>query len=149
MIGWLAPLVAGSAAAPCAWLAVVRRRGQQQAAPLVRAPDLGLERLTDAGTLVQFSCYACHPCRVSLNRLAEAAAHSSGTVVVELPLERGGRLARELRVHSAPTVLLLDGHGRVRRRWSGPPERGDLARSLAGGGRYEAAAAGSMSKLRA
>jgi hypothetical protein len=68
--------------------------------------------------------------------------------VVELPLERTTRLARRLAVQSAPTVLVLDGQGRVLRRFTGPPDRRELERAVAGGP-YDAAAAGSTSKLRA
>jgi hypothetical protein len=146
MIAWALPLAAGAAALPCAWLAVRRRRPDPPAAR-VGANELGLERLPRLGALVQFSCYACHPCRVSLNRLAMAAAHAGeDVVVVELPLDRSGRLARRLEVERAPTVLLVDARGRVLRRWAAPPERADLERSLLG---YETVATGSTSKLRA
>ena len=66
--------------------------------------------------------------RVSLNRLAEACAHRDGGATV---VEIGGGAARaRIGGRSSPMVLYADGSGVVCRRWTSPPERGELAALL-------------------
>ncbi|HET7171640.1 MAG TPA: hypothetical protein VFI18_08390 [Gaiellales bacterium] len=119
-------------AAPAAGLAGVRRLRARRAAR-ERPPErvvpavLGLPELPVGGAFVQFS-NASPASRVALNRLAEAVAHHPGVTVVELPSH--SPCAAMLRVRSAPTVLLVDASGAVRRRWTKPPERAELAALL-------------------
>jgi hypothetical protein len=130
MAGWWFVL----AGVPCALGAARVARARRQAAKAelatrITAAELGLERFPPAGALVQFS----NPnpqSRVSLNRLAMAAAHHPEVALVELPLR--ARLAARLRVRSAPTVLHVDPRGEVRRRWSRAPERPELDELLDG-----------------
>jgi hypothetical protein len=89
--------------------------------------DVGLERFPPAGAFVQFSTQVCAPCRVSLNRLAEAVAHHPGeATVVEVTVNRRPQLADRHGVRSAPTVFYVDASGAVLRRWTRPPERAEL-----------------------
>ncbi len=133
-------------AAPCAAVAARRwraaRRGSHPGGPVrVRAGELGLDQFPPGGALVQFS-NPSPPSRVSLNRLAEAAAHHKDQVtVVELPAH--GHAASRMRVHAAPTVLFVDASGGVVRRWTRPPERSELEALLRRGDQAPVAA-GSM-----
>jgi hypothetical protein len=119
-------------AMPAAGLGARRLRARRRAAR-VRPPDrvaaavLGLTRFPEGGALVQFS-NPSPASRVALNRLAEAVAHHPGVTVVELSSH--SPCATMLQVHSAPTVLLVDSGGAVRRRWTKPPERAELAELL-------------------
>jgi hypothetical protein len=104
-----------------------RRTAGRQQPERVSAAVLGLARFPAGGALVQFS-NPSPASRVALNRLAEAVAHHPGVTVVELPSH--SPCASMLRVRSAPTVFLLDSTGAVRRRWTKPPERSELAALL-------------------
>jgi hypothetical protein len=122
------------AAAPVAAVgAVLRMRARRRAAAACRPPErvaaaaLGLSRFPAGGALVQFS-NPSPASRVALNRLAEAVAHHPGVTVVELASH--SPCATMLRVRSAPTVLFVDSDGMVRRRWTKPPERAELAALL-------------------
>lgn len=118
------------AVALAAWLVVRARRDRVGDGGGDRfAPDeLGLDRFPAGGAFVQFSTAVCAPCRVSLNRLAEAVAHHRGAAtVVEVSVNRKPRLAHRHGVRSAPTVFFVDSSGAVLRRWTRPPERAELA----------------------
>ena len=104
-----------------------RRLARTRPPQRVAAAALGLEQFPAGGALVQFS-NPSPASRVALNRLAEAVAHHPGVTVVELPSH--SPCASMLRVRSAPTVFLLDASGAVRRRWTKPPERSELAALL-------------------
>ena len=137
MSAWWLLVLAPSAAATAVVLG--RRRRRRRAPPdMVLVAELGLERFPPRGAFVQFSNPNA-PSRVSLNRLAEAVAHHAADVtVVELPAH-GGCAAR-LGVHSAPTVLLVDATGAVKRRWTRPHERAELAALLEAPGQAPVAA---------
>jgi hypothetical protein len=97
--------------------------------------------------LVQFSTPYSTSSRVSLNRLAAAAAHSRGLVTV---IELGSGPAQAyLGMRATPMVLYVDATGTVRRRWTAPPDRAeldDLFTSLAGPPRQAPVVAGSAAK---
>src|SRR6476619_4711572 len=93
---------------------------------VVAPRELGLDEFPPLGVFLQFSAAGPGHSRVSLNRLAAAAASHGGDVVV------GVRLAGRLGVHVAPTVLYVGPDGCVVRRWTRPPERGELDQVLAG-----------------
>lgn len=112
-----------------AHLVVRHRRGRvtDGGGDRVEPGEVGLERFPPAGAFVQFSTQVCAPCRVSLNRLAEAVAHHPGdATVVEVAVNRRPQLAERHGVRSAPTILYVDCSGAVRRRWTRPPERSEL-----------------------
>lgn len=104
------------------------------------AAQLGLERFPPRGAFVQFSTPYSTSSRVSLNRLAAAAAHCGGVTVVEL----GGGAPHRLGMRATPMVLYVDADGIVQRRWSAPPERSELIALLAAD--QEPVAAGSAAK---
>lgn len=88
----------------------------------VLAPaDLDAE-LGAAATFVQFSSVACAPCRAARRVLADVAATVPGVTHVELDAEEHLPLVRRLNILRTPTVLVLDGGGRVAHRISGVPE---------------------------
>lgn len=129
MIEWLV-LVGGCAGvAGAARVIAVRRR--RRAIPIL--PDrlsprqLGFERWPPQGAFVQFSTPFSTSSRVSLNRLAAAAARSGGQVTV---VEIGSGPKTGLR--ATPMVLYVDAGGTVRRRWASPPERVELDALIAG-----------------
>ena len=110
-------------------------RGRRVPAPSsevrIRASDLGLPRFPELGALVQFSTAGSRASRESLNRLAEAAAHSRGrVVVVELTVRRYPALQDRLGIRYTPSVYLVDGEGRIVAHWARAPERRELDLAL-------------------
>ncbi|MFF0309217.1 thioredoxin family protein [Streptosporangium sp. NPDC004379] len=99
----------------------------------------GMERLTsgqlaaelgERATLVQFSSAFCQPCRATRRILAEVAAMVPGVAHVEIDAEARLDLVRALNILRTPTVLVLDGSGRVVRRASGQPRKADVIGAL-------------------
>ncbi|MEV8585504.1 thioredoxin family protein [Streptomyces sp. NPDC051180] len=90
---------------------------------------LGAE-LGERATLVQFSTAFCQPCRATRRTLAEVAAMVPGVGHVEIDAEERLDLVRELGISRTPTVLVLDGAGRVVRRAAGQPRRADVIAAL-------------------
>ena len=94
------------------------------------AADLGVD-LDPRATLVQFSskvCQYCGPTRRVLTELADRHA----VAFLDIDAEERLDLARRLTVLRTPTVLLLDGAGRITHRVSGPPRRDELAAAVGG-----------------
>ncbi|GAA2058797.1 hypothetical protein GCM10009839_81000 [Catenulispora yoronensis] len=92
------------------------------------ADDLGIALDTRA-TLVQFSskvCQYCGPTRRVLTELADRHA----VTYLDIDAEERLDLARRLTVLRTPTVLVLDGEGRITHRVSGPPRRDELAAAV-------------------
>jgi hypothetical protein len=129
---WLV-LVGGCAGVAGAVRAVTTRRRRRTIAMLpdrITPGQVGLDRFPAGGAFVQFSTPYSTSSRVSLNRLAAAAAHSHGRVTV---IEIGGGPAHtRLGMRTTPMVLYVDAAGAVRRRWSAPPERRELDDLFAG-----------------
>ena len=90
---------------------------------------LGAE-LGERATLVQFSTAFCQPCRATRRTLAEVAALVEGVGHVEIDAEERLDLVRELGIVRTPTVLVLDGAGRIVRRASGQPRKADVIAAL-------------------
>ncbi|MFC8851130.1 MULTISPECIES: TlpA family protein disulfide reductase [unclassified Micromonospora] len=82
-------------------------------------------------TLVQFSSAVCAPCRATRRVLEQVEAAVPGVVLVEVDAEQHLDAVRELDVWRTPTVLVVDPAGRVVRRASGVPARGDLVAAVA------------------
>ena len=113
--------------------------GAQDAADAVDAADDGdaaglgaqfASRLGERATLVQFSSAFCAPCRATRRVLAEVAAMVDGVAYVEIDAESRLDLVRRLGVLRTPTVLVLDGAGRIVRRGSGLPRKADVIAAL-------------------
>jgi hypothetical protein len=126
-VWWLLVAVPAALVGAALRLRARRRAALRQPPERVAPAVLGLAGFPAGGALVQFS-NPSPASRVALNRLAEAVAHHPGVTVVELPSHSA--CASLLRVRSAPTVLLVDSTGLVRRRWTKPPERAELAALL-------------------
>jgi hypothetical protein len=149
VIEWLV-LVGGCAAVAGGVRAASTRRRRRTIAMLPdRIPprQVGLDRFPAGGAFVQFSTPYSTSSRVSLNRLAAAAAHSGGLVTV---IELGGGPAQSyLGMRATPMVLYVDEGGTVRRRWTAPPDRAeldDLFAGLAGRARQAPVVAASTAK---
>ena len=91
--------------------------------------DLG-EPLGERATLVQFSSAFCQPCRATRVVLGDVASMVPGVAHVEVDAESHLDLVRRLDVTRTPTVLVLDGAGRIRRRATGAPRKADVIAAL-------------------
>jgi thiol-disulfide isomerase/thioredoxin len=91
--------------------------------------DLGAD-LGERATLVQFSSAFCQPCRATRRILDDVSRDVSGVAHVEIDAESHLELVRRLDVRRTPTVLVLDGQGRIVRRASGQPRRVDVIAAL-------------------
>lgn len=87
--------------------------------------SLGLA-LTAPVTLVQFSSAVCAPCRVARRVCGAVAEQHAGVEHHEVDAEEHLAAARELGIWRTPTVLVVDGTGRVVHRASGVPARDEL-----------------------
>ncbi|MGW6390249.1 TlpA family protein disulfide reductase [Streptomyces sp. NPDC055103] len=101
----------------------------ETAAEILGSETLGVA-LGERATLVQFSTAFCQPCRATRRTLAEVAAMVPGVAHVEIDAEERLDLVRELGIVRTPTVLVLDGAGRVVRRAAGQPRRADVIAAL-------------------
>jgi thioredoxin-related protein len=90
--------------------------------------DLGVD-LDPRATLVQFSSKVCQYCGPTRRILRELADHHT-VAFLDIDAEERLDLARRLSVLRTPTVLLLDGAGRITHRVSGPPRRAELAAAV-------------------
>ncbi|MFE9955644.1 TlpA family protein disulfide reductase [Micromonospora sp. NPDC005299] len=81
-------------------------------------------------TLVQFSAPVCAPCRAARRVLEDVAGRLDGVALLEVGVDEHLDRARELDVWRTPTVLLVDGAGRIVRRAAGVPDRADLLAAL-------------------
>lgn len=106
----------------------IRHRAEDAGTTLTQA-DLG-GPLGEHATLVQFSTALCGPCRATRQVLAEVAGAVGGVRHVEIDAEDHLELVRRLHVFTTPTLLVLDGHGRVVRRASGTPRRAEVIAAL-------------------
>ncbi|MCW2882248.1 MAG: hypothetical protein JWQ95_6348 [Sphaerisporangium sp.] len=96
---------------------------------VVVAGDLG-EELGERATLVQFSTAFCQPCRATRRILSEVSGMVSGVRHVEIDAESRLDLVRRFDVMRTPTVLILDGAGRVIKKASGQPRKVDVIAAL-------------------
>jgi thiol-disulfide isomerase/thioredoxin len=93
------------------------------------ATEIGSD-LGERATLVQFSTAFCAPCRATRRVLGEVAGMVDGVTHVEIDAESRLDLVRRLNVVRTPTVLVLDGDGRIVRRASGAPRKADVIAAL-------------------
>jgi thiol-disulfide isomerase/thioredoxin len=98
-------------------------------AVVLDADDLPAPLGTTA-TLLQFSSAFCAPCRATRRVLAEVADMVPGVVHVEVDAEHNLGLVRTLGVMRTPTTFVLDSHGAVVTRASGPPRVADVVAAL-------------------
>ncbi|KAB2347804.1 TlpA family protein disulfide reductase [Actinomadura rudentiformis] len=105
-------------------------RGVNGTGERLDAADLGGEELGERATLVQFSSAFCAPCRATRRVLGEVAGMVEGVSHVEIDAEHHLELVRRLNVIRTPTVLVLDGGGRIIRRAAGQPRKADVIAAL-------------------
>ncbi|WP_332757769.1 thioredoxin family protein [Streptomyces sp. MT206] len=84
----------------------------------------------ERASLVQFSSAFCQPCRATRRILAEVAELVDGVAHIEVDAERNLALVRALGIEKTPTVLVLDGAGRIVRRGVGMPRKADVIAAL-------------------
>ncbi|MDL4814920.1 thioredoxin family protein [Actinomadura opuntiae] len=101
----------------------------ESAGDTLRPDELGAD-LGEKATLVQFSSAFCAPCRTTRRVLGEVAEMVDGVAHVELDAEANLELVRRLNVVRTPTVLVLDGAGRIVRRAAGAPRKADVIAAL-------------------
>jgi thiol-disulfide isomerase/thioredoxin len=106
-----------------------RGEGDDEVAETIRPDDVGAE-LGEKATLLQFSSAFCAPCRATRRVLGEVTGMVDGVAHVELDAEAHLELVRRLNVVRTPTVLVLDGAGRVVRRATGAPRKPDVIAAL-------------------
>lgn len=100
-----------------------------QDASTLDAGRLGRD-LGAAATFVQFSAAVCAPCRATRRVLGEVSTGVPGVAHIEIDAEHRLDLVRDLGIARTPTVLVLDGQGRVRSRIVGAPTKPDARRAL-------------------
>lgn len=81
-------------------------------------------------TFVQLSSAVCAPCRSTAALLGTVAGEHPDVVHLELPAEQRLDLVRRFDVLRTPTVLVLDGDGVVRGRFSGATTRAQALDAL-------------------
>lgn len=101
----------------------------EEAGQRLTAADIGAP-LGERATLVQFSSAFCAPCRATRHVLSQVAGLVAGVRHVEVDAESRLDLVRRLSVAKTPTVLVLDGSGRVVRQAAGQPRRADVIAAL-------------------
>ena len=125
-------LVLAVALAVAAGLVRRRRDGAARevgARLVVTAAEVG-GSLGRHATLLQVSTTFCQPCRLARRVLGEVAAGLPGVAHVEVDAQEHPDLVRRLDVTRAPTIFVLDGHGRVTQRAQGVPTKAQVLAAL-------------------
>ncbi|MGW7518999.1 thioredoxin family protein [Streptomyces sp. NPDC054796] len=104
--------------------------GEAAGAPVLSAETLGVPRLGERATLVQFSSAFCQPCRATRRTLDEVGAMVPGVTHVEIDAEAHLGLVRALGITRTPTVLVLGPGGQIVRRATGQPRKADVIAAL-------------------
>lgn len=81
-------------------------------------------------TIVQFSATVCAPCRAAHVIAGEVAAQVPGVTHLDINAEHNMELVKEFGIMRTPTILVLDGAGRLSARISGVPRREELLIAL-------------------
>jgi hypothetical protein len=102
--------------------------GQASAADAVALGRLGVAAGTV--TLLQFSSAFCAPCRVARRICADLADGRESVTHLEIDAESHLDEVRALGVWRTPTVLVIDGGGRIAFRLAGAPSRDALATAV-------------------
>lgn len=105
------------------------RTGESTAAEVLDLGSIGAQTGSRA-TLVQFSTAFCAPCRATKRILGEVAGMVDGVVHVEIDAEAHLELVRRFNIMRTPTVLVLDGAGRVVQKAVGQPRKADIIAAL-------------------
>lgn len=117
----LGGLVVASTALGLVWLAFNGRVRRTSGRDIVRARELGFTALGSQATLLQFSTEVCAPCRTAHRVLGTIAKERFSVKHLDVDLTYRPDLASRFSVLQTPTILILDGKGRVRARIGGAP----------------------------
>ena len=145
MNGLAGSVIAAAVLLACTGFGLIRRRhdGTLRPAPANTAAPAGhAAAATDAPhagllaglgvvagvpvTLVQFSTGFCAPCRATRTLCGSIAANVEGVAHLDVDAESHLDAVRALDIRRTPTLLLVDGAGRVVRRCVGLPTRAEL-----------------------
>lgn len=107
-----------------------RRTRRQDGAEIVRAAEVGVDRLGERATLLQFSTEYCSRCPGVHRLLTQISDDHVGVTHREVDLTHRPDLAARFHVLQTPTIFILDGRGSVRARMGGAPAREAIAREL-------------------
>jgi thiol-disulfide isomerase/thioredoxin len=94
------------------------------------SPFAAFGEMGERATIVQFSATVCAPCRAAKVIAHEVAAQVPGVRHLEINAESNMELVREFGILRTPTILVLDGRGRLSARISGVPRREELLIAL-------------------
>jgi thiol-disulfide isomerase/thioredoxin len=92
--------------------------------------ELGVDRLGPEGTVVQFSTAYCSRCPGTRRVLSELVTRYAGVDFVHVDVTDQPRLASKHKLLQTPTVLILDGGGVPRSRFTGTIDRRTITREL-------------------
>jgi thiol-disulfide isomerase/thioredoxin len=111
----------------------IQAQSEDHPMPAERLDDAMLATLGVApaeATLLQFSSAFCAPCRAVRRVSSEVAAMLPGVQHVEVDAESHLDEVRALDIWRTPTLLILDGQGRVTKRATGVPTKPQLIAAL-------------------
>lgn len=94
------------------------------------SPFAAFGQMGEHATIVQFSATVCAPCRAAKVIAGEVAQQVPGVTHVEINAEEQMELVKEFGIMRTPTILVLDGQGRLSARISGVPRRDELLVAL-------------------
>lgn len=95
------------------------------ASPFAAHGELG-----ERATLVQFSATVCAPCRAAKAVARDVVTLMPGVRHIEINAEHHLELVREFGIMRTPTILVLDGEGRLSARIAGVPRKDELLIAL-------------------
>lgn len=98
------------------------------AAPV--SPFAAFGAIGEHATIVQFSATVCAPCRAAKAIARDVASLVPGVTHVEVNAEANMELVREFGITRTPTILVLDGAGRLSARIAGVPRKDELLVAL-------------------
>ncbi len=98
--------------------------------PPTASPFTAFGEMGEHATIVQFSATVCAPCRAAHVIAAEVAAQVPGVTHLDINAEHNMELVKEFGIMRTPTILVLDGLGRLSARISGVPRREELLIAL-------------------
>lgn len=90
--------------------------------PRVELADTELTEWPNRATLLQFSTQMCARCPGTRRYLLQVAEVHDGVSHTEIDLTHRADLADRYEITQTPTVLILDGYGRIRARVAGAPK---------------------------
>ena len=94
------------------------------------SPFAAFGEMGEHATIVQFSAPVCAPCRAAKVIAGEVASQVPGVRHLEIDAESNMELVKEFGIMRTPTILVLDGQGRLSARISGVPRRDELLIAL-------------------